>query len=124
MNKKIILEDKKTLISFQEEFNAVFPFLRIDFFVVTKTTSSGNKTLKLIEKNNQTFEDIRKKGSTSIIQISPQTIVSDLENQIENEFLISAQVYRSSGRMWLETTLTDSWTLEEQNKQGESLSNK
>jgi hypothetical protein len=33
-----------------------------------------------------------------------------------------AQVYRKSGKIWLETTVTDSWTLEEQNKQGESLS--
>ena len=119
---KLIIEDKMTLNSFQEEFNAAFPYLRIDFFITSKMTSSGVKTQKITEKNDRTFGEIRKKDSTSTIEITPETIVSDLENQIENEYSISAQIYRSSGRMWLETTLTDSWTLEEQNKQGESLS--
>jgi hypothetical protein len=32
------------------------------------------------------------------------------------------QVFRQSGRVWLETTRTDDWTLAEQNKQGEELS--
>ncbi len=124
MNKNIILEDNMTLNSFQEEFNAVFPYLRIDFFTTLKKSSSGDKTLKLIEKNNQTFEEIRRKEIVSIIEITPETVVSELENQIEKKYTVSAQIYRNSGRMWLETTLTDSWTLEEQNKQGEALSNK
>jgi hypothetical protein len=33
------------------------------------------------------------------------------------------QVFRKSGKVWLETTVTDGWTLEEQNLQGEALSN-
>jgi hypothetical protein len=32
------------------------------------------------------------------------------------------QVLRKSGKAWLEATITDGWTLEEQNIQGEDLS--
>ena len=35
---------------------------------------------------------------------------------------LGVQVFRKSGNVWLETTVTDSWTLKEQNDQGESLS--
>ena len=34
-------------------------------------------------------------------------------------FGLSAQVFRLSGDVWLETTSTDNWTLEEQNSTGQ-----
>ena len=48
--------------------------------------------------------------------------VIDLEKKFREVFGLGIQVFRKSGKAWLETTLTDNWTLEEQNRQGEALS--
>ena len=33
----------------------------------------------------------------------------------QEKLKLSAQVFRKSGKIWLETTFTDSWTLKKQN---------
>jgi len=38
-------------------------------------------------------------------------LVSEFENQLAEKLKVSAQVFRKSGRSWLETTFTDGWTL-------------
>lgn len=124
MNMKIILEDKLTLVSVQKEFNDMFPYLKVSFFLITKSALEGNSTQKSLEKSTKTFGEFRKTKSENIPIITPDMTVSELENQMKNEYGILAQVYRNSGRMWLETTVTDSWTLREQNRQGESLNGK
>jgi hypothetical protein len=48
--------------------------------------------------------------------------VSNLEQKFRDVYGLSVQVFRRSGKAWLETTFTDGWTLEEQNSQGEDLS--
>jgi hypothetical protein len=35
---------------------------------------------------------------------------------------LSVQVFRKSGKSWLETTFTDGWTLKKQNQEGIDLS--
>jgi len=39
-----------------------------------------------------------------------------------DRFGLAAQVFRKSGRVWLETIRTDNWTLNDQNKHGRELS--
>jgi len=50
--------------------------------------------------------------------------VSELEKIFLEDYGLNVQVFRNSGRVWLETTMTDDWTLAEQNRQGEELSRK
>ena len=40
---------------------------------------------------------------------------------IEEEFGIHVQVLRKSGRVWLQTTATDDWTLAEQEQEAANL---
>jgi hypothetical protein len=67
------------------------------------------------------LKDIQINQRVGEIIISKQTLVSDLEHQFENDFGLYVQVFRKSGRIWLETTATDNWTLEQQNEEGKSL---
>ena len=46
--------------------------------------------------------------------IEPTTTVKQLEQIFENEYSLHVQVFRKSGRTWLETSVTDDLTLEEQ----------
>jgi len=120
---KIIIDNNSTLFEIQEEFTKMFPFLKIEFFLKTfvLTTISSYKLLKI---NSKIIGDYHKHDEKSNIIITPQMTVSNLEKCFNNEYGISVKVYRNSWRVWLETTLTDGWTLEEQNRQGEALSGK
>jgi hypothetical protein len=47
--------------------------------------------------------------------------VTDFENALMDQFGLSAQVFRRSGNLWLETTITDYWTLKQQNEHGREI---
>jgi hypothetical protein len=42
--------------------------------------------------------------------------VGELEHAFNVKFGLSAQVFRKSGEIWLQTTTTDTWTLAKQNE--------
>ena len=54
--------------------------------------------------------------------VTQNETVSTLENELWKNFGLSAQVFRKSGNLWIETSLTDSWTLEQQNREGFEMS--
>ncbi|MCE9538132.1 MAG: hypothetical protein K8R85_02810 [Bacteroidetes bacterium] len=120
---KITIDNNSKLVEIQEEFTKMFPFLKIEFFLkkLTPTALSPQKlvksTVKAIAKDSINDE------KTKII-ITPQMTVSHLEESFNSEYGISIKVYRNSWRVWLETTVTGCWTLEEQNRQGEALNGK
>jgi hypothetical protein len=68
------------------------------------------------------LKECRTLTSNLHVNIEPQMTVLDLDQQFQKAYGIGVLVYRRSGKVWLETTLTDAWTLEEQNWQGEALS--
>ena len=119
----ITIDDNKTVSEIQEQFNAHFPYLRLEFFCFCDTNYSGysNRKTKL---GSEYLSKCRTLHNVGMLSISPQTTVTELENTLMTVFGLSVEVFRKSGKTWLKTSLTDDWTLEEQNKQGESLSTK
>jgi hypothetical protein len=120
---KIIIDDNSTLFEIQEEFTKMFPFLRIDFFL-KKLTTTALSAHKLLKSTAKTIADYGTNDEQKSFIITPQMTVSQLEQCFNSEYGISIKVYRNSWRVWLETTVTECWTLEEQNRQGEALSGK
>lgn len=59
---------------------------------------------------------------TTEIYFDPMMKVSELEALLSKVGL-PAQVFRRSGNVWIETSLTNDWTLAQQNYEGELLSN-
>ena len=53
--------------------------------------------------------------------LSDGMTVTDFENALMDQFGLSAQVFRRSGNLWLETTITDYWTLKQQNEHGREI---
>lgn len=103
----------------QQDFNELYPFLRIDFYrnVMGRLGSSVkqklNKTLRLSAAGNLQEGDI---------EINDAMTVGQLEKTFREQFGINVQVSRKSGPVWLETTVTDKWTLKQQNDHGRELS--
>lgn len=120
---KITINDKRKIHAIQEEFNKNFPYLKIEFF--TKPHKPGGASpKKLLENSSKTLGECRTIHKKGNITITPNMTVSDMEQSFADVYGLSIQVFRQSGKVWLETTVTDGWTLEEQNNQGKALSQK
>lgn len=118
---KILINDSRTIKDIQEEFKANFPYLKIEFFSEPHKIGapSAKKSIKAPTKTIGECRTVHKKGS---LTITPKMTVAELEQNFNKLFGLSVQVFRRSGKVWLETTRTDDWTLEVQNTQGEELS--
>ncbi len=118
---KITINDKRKIFAIQEEFNIAFPFLRIEFFSKPHKPGAGSSK-KLIKHQSKTLGECRTIHNAGSITISENMTVNELEQRFGDVYGLGVQVFRKSGNVWLETTVTDGWTLKEQNDQGEALS--
>lgn len=119
---KIIINDHRKIFAIQKEFNELFPHLKIEFF--TRPHKPGAASPKKMMKHPaKTLGECRVVHTKGTLRITPGMTVSGLEQNFSDIYGLSVQVFRRSGKTWLETTTTGGRTLEEQNKQGDPLSN-
>lgn len=116
---KINITSNKTIEEIQSEFNGEFPYLKIQFFKSGHKVFKGNEKKELIPINTTIGLLKHHNGS---IEISDDMTVSDLEQMFKQKLGLNVQVFRKSGRSWLETTVTDNWTLRKQDDEGMELS--
>lgn len=119
---KISINDSRKISEIQEEFNKQYPYLKLEFFSRPHKTGAASPK-KMMKSNTKTLGECRTKHNDGTITISPKLTVAELEQKFSEVYGLSLQVFRKSGSVWLETTVTDKWTLEEQNSQGEALTN-
>lgn len=117
---QIEINDTKTIQALQDEFNAMFPYLKIELFSKAHDVNAPSPK-KQIKHTNKTLGECRTIHNDGTISISPLSSVAQIEQGFNTIYGLSVQVFRRSGNVWLETTVTDSWTLADQNEQGESL---
>lgn len=117
----IIINDHRKIYAIQEAFNKAFPFLKLEFFS-KPNKSFGASSPKLVKHGSKTLGECRTIHNKGKIAITPNMSVTELEQKFRDVYGLTIQVYRKSGTSWLETSVTDGWSLEEQNNQGEILS--
>ena len=89
----------KTIADLQDDFNQLYPFLRLDFYKSIKGRVGSflkqklNKTVLLYNAGNQ------KEGK---LEITDFMTVEQLEKTFQNRFGMAVQVSRKSGSVWLE----------------------
>ncbi|HEV8504141.1 MAG TPA: hypothetical protein VGQ53_02035 [Chitinophagaceae bacterium] len=105
----------------QKDFNNVFPFLKIEFFQ-NRNQQLPAFTFQQILPHNRRIVEGQSAVTDGDIEISSDMKVKDLEKIFKDQFSLAAQVFRRSGNLWLETTMTDDWTLEQQNEHGREIS--
>lgn len=118
---KIIISNKKKIFEIQKEFNDCFPFLQIQFYTRNTTQKNAPGKFQLLD-SQKSIEDCRTLANNKTITIEPTITVKELEQNFLDTFGIVVQIFRKSGKAWLETNVTDTWTLTEQNKEGQALS--
>lgn len=105
----------------QKEFNQIFPFLKLEFFN-NKSFARNNFSASQIIPHNKKLGDGQLGIKKDRLVIEEGMKVSDLENIFRDKFRLAVQVFRKSGNLWLETTMTDNWTLFQQNSHGREIS--
>ena len=101
----------------QGVFHKSFPGLKIKFYLKEHAEGEGSsKDMELGEDLllNELVANI-KPGELSFDR---EQTVSQLEQQLEKNLGLHAQVFRRSNKLWLQTTATDGWTIKEQNRKG------
>lgn len=112
------IDERKTVSQFQKEFSTLFPFLKIDFYksMAGQRVGKSNKPALSLSANQLMS---RSKAS---VAIDNSTTVATLKNIIMEKTGLACHVYRKSGTMWIETSLTEDWSLERQNHEAELMS--
>ena len=106
----------RTLSETQQDFNDVYRYLRLEFY---RNSEPGVARKHINNSVKLNAAGLKKNGE---IEISDTTVVGQLENEFLEKFGLHVQVSRKSGTIWLETTMTDNWTLKQQNDHGRELS--
>jgi len=115
---KLFIEKYSLAEDVKKVFASYYPFLRIEFYKKPLTNSQYKK--EPLALNLPLIQQMEKKSNT-VIDIEKNKTVSELEN----DFLsigLKAEIFRKSGNAWVETSLTNNWTLQHQNAEAEELS--
>lgn len=119
---KLLINDEMPVRDLQLAFNSWFPFLKLEFFR-NRSLLEKMYTLNRQVPPHHTIGQIWKKKEAAEIEINEDTRVRDLEKTFLDKFGITMQIFRKSGNLWLETTMTDGWTLKQQNEHGKEITN-
>ncbi|HEX2628442.1 MAG TPA: hypothetical protein VHM26_05515 [Chitinophagaceae bacterium] len=118
MTTTISIRQDRTIGDVQRDFAQAYPFLKIDFYKINGkakyTTAEKLDKLVLMRSCN-----LLREGELIVGDIMT---VLELERSFRENFGLYVQVSRKSGTLWLETTMTDNWTLKQQNDHGRELS--
>ncbi len=114
------IESKRTISEIKEEFNATFPFLKLEFFTKPHDVNDASLIREMI-KTDPEIEELNNNIKPAVIEFTPYTTVAALETFFR-EHGLNVQVFRKSGTVWLETTITDNLTLQSQNALGKEKS--
>lgn len=118
---KLHIKKDGAVSDIQKEFNAGFPYLKIEFF----WHSHANKELS---PKNDKIDPLTSVGKLvkwdrdKVVKVDEKMKTIEFETMWEKKYGLFVQVFRKSGRVWLETSHTDDWSLERQNEEGKMMS--
>jgi hypothetical protein len=107
----------------QEEFTRTYPFLKIDFSKGKdqgRMSRSGNpsEVLSPVSSEDEAVRDEAQKLLWQELGLCDEMKINEVEVLLQYQFGLPAQVLRKSGKLWLETRMTQHWTLRQQNEHG------
>jgi len=114
---KLYVNQSSTLGEIQKDFRDMYPYLKLEFY---KRIQTGNQEASSKDRLQANYlpGKINTGRVYAAIDISPQRSAGELESEILDILGVSAQVFRRSGNIWIQTTDTDKWSLRLQNEEG------
>ena len=117
---KLFIEKESLADDVKKIFTTCYPFLKIEFYKKTPPHTAAILKKEVMPFNLPLVQFINGNSKT-VIDISHNITVEQLEDQFASLGLLS-EVFRKSGNVWKETSLTNNWTLQQQNMEGEEIS--
>jgi hypothetical protein len=120
--KKLVMKiyNSKLLKDLQKEFSQVFPYLKIEFFKTPHHEKEGSSESDIWD-TELAVSEVNPTIKAGGISLEGKMLVRGFEKIMDEEFGLSVQVYRKSHGSWLQTWMTDIWTLDEQNYRGKIM---
>ena len=118
-NKKILIDNLSSLADIQNAFTSLYPFLKIEFI----DSDKSSRTVRSQRIDSSTFaRSTLKVTFPYALDINSNRTVTEISTEVKKALGIVVQVFRKSGNVWNEISVTDGWTLASQNAAGESIS--
>jgi hypothetical protein len=111
------INPNRTIAEIQEEFHSIFPGLKLAFYKKGHLDHEGSPR-KLTYEASLVLAQISPELQAGDVDLRPTKTVADLEAEMESRFGLHVQIFRRSNDLWLQTSVTDDWTLEVQNRKG------
>ncbi|WP_298709047.1 hypothetical protein [uncultured Chitinophaga sp.] len=107
---KVLITEEFLVRSIQEEFHFLYPHLKLEFFRQPHHPYDGSPLTDRVHPDTP-IDEIRDIHCAAWIDMGAQITATGLEQQFAHLLGLSAQVFRKSGSIWLQTTDTDDRTL-------------
>ena len=113
----IYISEEAIVGDIQKRFREFYPYLKLAFYRNPHQQGVCSPKEELVPPE-MPIDKIRMIHNSGWINISACRMAAAVEHDFSREFGLNVQVLHKSGGLWLETTGTDSWTLEELNIAG------
>ncbi len=113
----IYISEEAIVGDLQKRFSEFYPYLKLAFYRNPHQLGECSPKEELVPAE-MPIDKIRMIHNSGWIDISGYRMAAAVEHDFKREFGLNVQVLRKSGGLWLETTGTDNWTLEELNVAG------
>jgi len=104
----------------QEEITRRYPYLKIEMPVI-QIPGMRRTADSPIFPEKASGDESTGDWLDHQLRLSDTMTVQELEEAIAALFGVSVQVFRRSGKFWIETRMTRAWTLKQQNDHGRAL---
>lgn len=116
---KLTVNSELQLKDIQAAFNKSYPYLKLEFFKNKHGEGQPSSVADMLDRNLYLHEC--SSVAEAVFDIHADIQVKDLEKAFQEKLGLPAQVFRLSGKVWIETSKTDEWTLAQQHAKGEEM---
>jgi hypothetical protein len=115
----LFIHGRRLVAEAERDFSQNYPYLKLQFL---QHSANGNTPLQKAKATQRLNEIWYFKSDNGSVDINDQITVGDLKSMLNMRFGLLSRLFRKSGSAWLEVTLTQGWTLKQQNDHGRELS--
>ena len=116
---RLYIEKEARVDDLKKMFTACYPFLKIEFYKKQLLPHTNTVKKEMIFINSNLVLPANS-PDRNVIDLDINRTVAEVEADFASMGLF-AEVFRKSGNVWVETSLTSDWTLRQQNLEGEEI---
>lgn len=110
----------RTMGEVQKDFQSEFPFLKLVFFQKGHKAYKSSHAKFMLTDQSATMRDLCGHRHEGLLFVEPEMPTWQVERLFEEEFGLHVQIFRKSGNVWLETSVSDDLSLDQQNAKGKA----